>query len=73
MYVNNDSTRCMDGDLMCIGEYTSINRIRVKYVNDGISSEWVNINTFDGLLQVTIQTKKDLTNFLVLNPKNFNF
>lgn len=44
VYVNNDSTSCMDGDLLCREEYDSINRIRVQYENWGLSSPWVTSN-----------------------------
>ena len=71
VYINNDSTSCIDGDLMCNGKYASINKIRVQYENYGISSEWVNVRPFEGLLQVTILTKKELSNFLVFNPKRY--
>ena len=71
VYINNDSTSCMDGDLTCRGEYTVINRIRVQYENYGISSQWVNIKPFEGLLQVTIQSRKDLRNFIVFASKKY--
>jgi hypothetical protein len=70
--INNDSTACTTGDLSCRGiSHSSINRIRVQYMNDGLSSQWVDIPTFDGLLQVTIQTKKNLAEFLVFDSKKY--
>jgi hypothetical protein len=69
VYINNDSTSCLDGDLMCQGEYDLIKRIRVQYENFGITSQWININPFKGLLQIIIQTTKDLSRFIVFDEK----
>lgn len=71
IFINNDSTACMNGDLLCRGEYDSINRIRVEYENWGLSSQWMTVRPFTGLLQVTIQTKQDLGKFLVFDREKY--
>ena len=71
VYVNDDSTACILGDAICKGTFDSIYRIRVQYENNGPSSKWISINSYDGLIQVTIQTKVNLTNFLVFDQKKY--
>jgi hypothetical protein len=73
VYVNDDSTACMDGDLLCRKEFDSIKRIRIEYENYGISSQWIDIPPFNGLLQITIETTKELGNFSVFENKKYLF
>ena len=67
VYINNDSTSCMDGDILCIGSYKSIDSIRVGFENYGISSKWIQVNPFDGIIQIIIQTHRNLRNYIVFN------
>jgi hypothetical protein len=71
IYINNDSTSCTDGDLMCIGEYENIDSVKVQFENGGISSKWVPIRSFNGILQVKIDTNKDLREYMVLTNNRY--
>ena len=71
MYINNDSTSCMDGDLLCVGDYKQIDSIRVAIVNRGPSSKWIRIYPFEGLLQITIPTKRSLERYMVLTDEKY--
>ena len=67
VYINNDSVSCMDGDVLCNGSYKSIDSIRVGFENYGISSRWNRVKSFDGVIQIIIQTNRDLRNYIVFN------
>lgn len=71
IYVNNDSISCLYGDMMCQGYFTTITRVRVQYENLGISSQWVDLQPFEGLLQITILSRKNLSNFIVFPSKKY--
>lgn len=71
VYINNDSISCMDGDLLCIGEYKQIDRVKVVLENDGASSEWVGITPHDGLVQITVLTKRNLANYVILKNRKY--
>ena len=71
VYINNDTISCMDGDLICTGQYEKIDSIRVGFENHGISSKWIPVKTFDGVLQIIIQTNRDLRNYIVLNNEKY--
>ena len=71
VYINNDSTRCMDGDLLCTGEYKQIERVKVVLENNGPSSKWINIPSHKGLIQLTVLTKRDLENYIILTNKKY--
>jgi hypothetical protein len=71
VYINNDSTSCMDGDLLCIGEYKQIDRVKVVLENNGPSSKWVNIIPHEGLVQITVLTKLNLQNYIILNDVKY--
>jgi hypothetical protein len=71
VYINNDSTSCMDGDLLCNGEYKQIERVKVVLANDGPSSEWNDIIPHDGLIQITVLTKRNLENYTIVNDRKY--
>ena len=71
VYINNDSTSCMDGDLLCNGEYKQIERVKVVLENDGPSSEWINITPHSGLVQITVLTKRSLENYTIFNNREY--
>ena len=61
----------MDGDLLCIGKYESIDSIKVRFENHGISSKWIPVKPFDGVIQIVIQTYRDLRNYRVLDNEKY--
>lgn len=69
VYINNDSTSCIDGDLLCIGGYKQIDRVKVVLENGGPSSKWVNILPHDGLIQITVLTKLNLQSYIILTDQ----
>ncbi|MFN8290744.1 MAG: hypothetical protein U0U70_10830 [Chitinophagaceae bacterium] len=71
VYINNDSTSCMDGDLLCIGEYKKIDRVKVVLENNGPSSKWINISPHDGLIQITVLTKLNLKRYIILKNRKY--
>ncbi len=71
VYINNDSTSCMDGDLLCIGEYKQIDRVKVVLENNGPSSTWINILPHEGLIQITVLTKLDLQRYIILKDRKY--
>jgi hypothetical protein len=71
VYINDDSTSCMDGDLLCTKEFKTIDSIKVRFENYGISSKWITVEPFDGVIQITIQTYKNLRNYIVLNNRKY--
>jgi hypothetical protein len=71
IYINNDSTSCDYGDLLCIGNYNSIDSIRVRLENHGIYSPWVRIKPFNDLIQVIIQTTQNLRNYIVFDEEKY--
>jgi hypothetical protein len=71
VYINNDSTSCMDGDLLCIGEYKQINRIKLVLENNGPSSKWINILPHNGLIQITVLTKLNLQRYIILKDRKY--
>lgn len=73
VYINNDSTSCIDGDLLCIGDYKQIDRVKVVLENNGPSSKWIRISPHDGLIQITVLTKRNLKNYMILKNKKYKF
>lgn len=71
VYINNDSTSCMDGDLFCIGQYQQIDRVKVVFENNGPSSKWFNISPYDGLIQITVLTKLNLQRYIILENRKY--
>lgn len=71
VYINNDSISCMDGDLICKGKYEKIDSIKVGFENHGISSRWVSVKPFDGVIQITIKTHRDLRNYVVFDNRTY--
>lgn len=72
VHINNDSTSCMDGDLLCNREYKQIDSIKVVLENNGPSSNWVSIIPHTGLVQITILTTHDLRNYFILKDRKYN-
>ena len=71
VYINNDSTNCMDGDLLCVGDYNQIDSIKVVLENGGPSSKWMSVFPSDGLIQIKIATKHDLKNYIIFNNRKY--
>jgi len=73
VHINNDSTSCMDGDLLCTGKYKQIDRVKIALENNGPSSKWINVMPQDGLLQITVLTNRNLKNYIILKNKKYAF
>lgn len=71
VYINNDSTSCMDGDMLCIGDFEDIDSIKVVLENNGPSSKWMPVTQHEELLQITILTRHSLENYIILTDKKY--
>lgn len=69
--INNDSTKCISGDLFCNGDYAQIDSVKVALENDGPTSQWMAIAPHEGIIQINIATKQDLENYVILKGKKY--
>ena len=71
VYINNDSTKCIFGDLFCNGNYAQIDSVKVALENDGPTSQWMAITPHEGIIQINIATKLNLENYVIIKDKRY--